>query len=183
MSILKLLCKSREFKTLLGERRTRLFRMAYAWSHDRALADDLTQETLIKALRHGNQLRDIKALDQWLFGILANCWRDHFRHQRPTEDVDEMTLVDTMTPEHEHTQQHIVGEVRAAIAALPEGQRTVITLVDLEGFSYAEVANIMSIPIGTVMSRLCRARKQLCTSLLEFKPRVEVESPRLRRVK
>ena len=138
---------------------------------------------MVKALRKGSQLRDIKALDKWLFGILANCWRDHFRRQKPTENLEDMILVDEVTPEHNHAQQHIVTHVRAAVSKLPEGQRQVLTLVDLEGFSYSEVADVLAIPIGTVMSRLCRARKQLGDELLEIKPRADEASPRLRRVK
>ncbi len=183
MSVLKLLCKGRDYKRLLGERRQQLYRVAFAWTHDAALADDLTQETMVKALKKGNQLRDIKALDKWLFGILTNCWRDHYRRQKPTEILDESQLVDSVTPEDTQAQRHIVDQVRSAVAELPDGQRQVISLVDLQGFSYADVAEVLGIPIGTVMSRLCRARKQLCNELLEIKPRVESDMPRLRRVK
>lgn len=183
MSMLGRLGKGREVRRQLGEKRQRLYHMAYAWTHDPALADDITQETMVKALKNGSQLRDLKALDKWLFGILANCWRDHFHRQKPTENLEELVLIDEFTPEHNHAQQHIVTHVRAAVSRLPEGQRQVLTLVDLEGFSYAEVAEILSVPMGTVMSRLCRARKELSRELLEINPRTEEESPRLRRVK
>ena len=183
MNILGVFCKSAELKRRITERRSRLYRVAFSWTHDAALADDLTQDAIIKALRNSAQLRDARALDKWLFGILTNCWRDHFRRQRPTEDLDNMVLVDNITPEDNHAQQHIVKHVRAAISQLPEGQRQAVTLVDLEGFSYAEVADILGIPIGTVMSRLCRARKRLALDLLEINPQAEDTSPRLRRVK
>ncbi|HEB85854.1 MAG TPA: RNA polymerase sigma factor, partial [Gammaproteobacteria bacterium] len=75
-------------------------------------------------------------------------------------------LTDELTPEHHHEQQHIVTKVRSAVAQLAEGQHEVLTLVDLEGFSYAEVAQSLDIPIGTAMSRLCRARKALAEKLL-----------------
>ncbi len=183
MKILGVFCKSAELKRRITERRERLYRVAFSWTHDAALADDLTQETLIKALRNSKQLRDARALDRWLFGILTNCWRDHFRRLRPTEDLDNMVLIDNVTPEDNHAQQHIVKHVRAAVSQLPEAQRQVVTLVDLEGFSYAEVAEVLEIPIGTVMSRLCRARKRLATDLLEIKPQADDVSPQLRRVK
>jgi len=81
-------------------------------------------------------------------------------------------------PEGYAERQEAVIRVRTAIAALPLGQRQVVTLVDLEEFSYAEVADIMAIPIGTVMSRLCRAREALRGLL---KP--AAAEPRLRSVK
>ena len=170
MVSLSLSAKQRAIRKHLEHNRDRLYRMAFAWSHDAALSDDLTQECIVKALRHGERLRDLTAIDGWLFGILTNCWRDHFRRLRPTEDIDAMVLADNATPEHAHEQQLIVQCVRAATARLPQGQRQVVTLVDLGGFSYAEVAEILDVPIGTVMSRLCRARKQLARHLLDHKP-------------
>lgn len=172
MNPLNLFCRSREFRQGLERSRRSLYRAAYAWSHDPALADDLVQETLARALKNGGQLRDHAALESWLFGILMNCWRDHFRRARPTEDIDNHPLTHNQTPEKAHEQQRITHRVRAAVAGLPEGQRQVLTLVDLEGFTYAEVAEIMAIPIGTVMSRLCRGRRALAGKLLDFKPTV-----------
>ncbi|MHB8347447.1 MAG: RNA polymerase sigma factor [Acidiferrobacterales bacterium] len=161
MDFLKLFGPCRDVEDALQQSRARLYRMAYAWCHNRALADDLVQETLTKALQKSGQLRDPKARDAWLFSILTNCYRDHFRRQRETEDIDEMELPGDSTPETENHQLEIVRKVRATIARLPEGQRQVITLVDLEGFSYVEVATVLEIPVGTVMSRLCRARSAM----------------------
>ncbi len=158
VDFLRLFGHSRDVKGALEQSRARLYRMAYAWCHNRALADDLVQETLTKAMQKSSQLRDPKARDAWLFSILTNCYRDHFRRQREMEDIDDIELVHESTPETESNQLEIVLKVRATIARLPEGQRQVITLVDLEGFSYVEVAATLDIPIGTVMSRLCRAR-------------------------
>ncbi|MHB8454610.1 MAG: RNA polymerase sigma factor [Acidiferrobacterales bacterium] len=161
MDFLKLFGHSSDLKSALQQSRTRLYRMAYAWCHNRALADDLVQETLTKAMQKSSQLRDPKARDAWLFSILTNCYRDHFRRQREMDDIDDIELVHESTPETESNQLEIVLKVRATIARLPEGQRQVITLVDLEGFSYVEVAATLDIPIGTVMSRLCRARESM----------------------
>ncbi len=161
MDFLKLFGQSSDVAAALQQSRSRLYRMAYAWCHNRALADDLVQETLTKAMQKSSQLRDPKARDAWLFSILTNCYRDHFRRQRETEDIDEIELPHNSTPETENSQLEIVRKVRATIARLPEGQRQVITLVDLEGFSYVEVAKVLDIPIGTVMSRLCRARSAM----------------------
>ena len=97
----------------------------------------------------------------WLYRILSNCWRDHFRRSRDTVDIDDVVLVEKDTPDTEHDRHQIISRVRNAIAQLPMGQRQVISLVDLEGCSYIEVAQILDVPIGTVMSRLSRARKAL----------------------
>ena len=78
--------------------RPRLYRLAYAWCHDAALADDLTQETLIKALGRSNQLRDAQALDGWLFSILNNCWRDQLRARRDFVDVDDLDAASSGNP-------------------------------------------------------------------------------------
>lgn len=161
MGLLNLLCRSREMREALKASRMRLYRVAYAWTHNAALADDLVQETLAKALKNAAQLRDPQAQNAWLFSILANCFRDHLRRQRPMEDVDELELPQDDNPETEHARTEIVHKVRHAIAGLPQGQRQVVTLVDLEGFSYVQVAQILGIPSGTVMSRLCRARAAL----------------------
>ncbi|NOZ09909.1 MAG: RNA polymerase sigma factor [Gammaproteobacteria bacterium] len=153
--------RSKAFRRKLEDSRPRLYRMAFAWSHNPPLAEDLVQEALTKALRHTSQLRDIKTMDAWLFSILANCWRDYFRRNRVMEDIDDLVLTHAVTPESLHSRREVINEILLAVSQLSEGQRQVVTLVDLEGFSYIEVAGILDVPIGTVMSRLCRARKIL----------------------
>ena len=182
MNPLNLLTRNREFRQKLEQSRQRLYRLAYAWSHDPTLADDLVQETMAKALKHAGQLRNRDAMDSWLFGILANCWRDHFRARRELDNIDDYVITNDITPETQHEQEHITQRVRAAVASLPDGQRQVLTLVDLEGCTYAEVANALQIPIGTVMSRLCRARKTLAATLFEFESRTTATHLSIRRV-
>lgn len=143
----------------------RLYRLAYAWTGNVALAEDLAQEALMKAWHKRAQLRDEAASRAWLFSILANCHMDHLRRHQEMEDVDTLPLTDESSPETETDRRTIIDRVRAAVAVLPAGQRQVITLVDLEGLSYTEVANVLAVPIGTVMSRLCRARKALRKTL------------------
>jgi RNA polymerase sigma-70 factor (ECF subfamily) len=174
---------SREAQNALKQSRARLYRVAYAWCHSAALADDLVQETLTKALRKSEQLRDPKARDPWLFTILANCYRDHFRKSREMDDIDEIEISHDTTPETETSQNEIVNLVRAAIAQLPEGQRQVVTLVDLEGFSYVEVSQILIVPIGTVMSRLCRARNAMKAMLIPAMQQNQAVTPSIRRIK
>jgi len=186
MKILSLFSRSHVFHDQLEQSRVRLYRVAYSWSHDAALADDLVQETLSKALKNHGQLRDQEMLNSWLFSILTNCWRDHFRQHREMADIDEIEdyrCVHETTPEDEHAQTQIVGRVRGAVANLAMGQRQVLTLVDLEEFSYAEVASILEIPVGTVMSRLCRARRALKEMLQELAPVQSAHISQIRRVK
>lgn len=170
----------------LKQQRSRLLRVACSWCHSRALADDLVQETLARAMEKCHQLRDVEQLEPWLFAILTNCWRDYLRRLRPTDNLDELeeTLFEAdVNPEMNSHQEQIVDRVQAAVARLPIGQREVLTLVDLEEFSYAEVSAILTIPIGTVMSRLCRARQSLKKDLLDFDLNMSHETKRLRRVK
>lgn len=185
MSILTLISRTRQFEQRMEESRPRLWRLAHSWCRNRALADDLVQESLVKGLKHHGQLRDEHALHAWLCGILANCWHDHLRSHRDMADVtelDEDCLVADGSPETDYLQGEVVRRVRQAVAALPVGQREVVTLVDLEEFSYAEVAAILEIPIGTVMSRLSRARNALKERLREHNART-MPAPRLARVK
>jgi RNA polymerase sigma-70 factor (ECF subfamily) len=99
-----------------------------------------------------------------VFAILANCHRGYLRRAGGDAQVDHADdeVADAAAgPEQAADEGALVERVRAAVARLNEEQRKVLTLVDLEGFSYAEVAEILEIPAGTVMSRLSRARSRL----------------------
>jgi RNA polymerase sigma-70 factor (ECF subfamily) len=167
----------------LEKRRDLLYQIAYSWCHDPSLADDLVQEALLKALRNAKQLKDTDAIKGWLSKILANCWYDYLRQKKETVDLDSLPYEENVHAIDTNERQDIVDRVRAMIALLPIGQRQVITLVDLAGFSYAEISGILDIPIGTVMSRICRARKALKITLAEYDPRHEFVRARLRSVK
>jgi RNA polymerase sigma-70 factor (ECF subfamily) len=162
-----------EIRKRLSAVRPRLYRTAFAWTHDKALAEDLTHETLVKALQNARHLRDIKALDAWLFRIMTNCRNDHFRKQTSTDDIDNHELIDERTPETQSGERELVRMVREAVRALPETHRQTLTLVDLEGFSYVETASILGVPVGTVMSRLSRARARLRGLLTATEPVVQ----------
>jgi RNA polymerase sigma-70 factor, ECF subfamily len=166
---LSILARNRGLKKSVAECRPRLYRVAYSWTHDPVLADELTQEALSKGLKKLAQVRDPKTVDRWLFGILSNCWKDHFRRTRPTEDIDDYVPLTEHTPEQEFEQQRLKNSIQQAIAELPAAHRQIVTLVDLEGFRYAEVSDILQIPVGTVMSRLCRARKTLAKKLIDYR--------------
>jgi RNA polymerase sigma-70 factor (ECF subfamily) len=165
----------RAFKKLVGNSRDRLYRMAYAWTHDPYLADDLVQQTLFKALRNQKQLRDMAAADAWLFRILANCLTDFRRARREVLLGDDLVRVENVTPETQTQEQQLVDKVRLAVSKLPLAQCQVVTLVDLEGFTYASVAETLDIPVGTVMSRLCRGRGALRESLLDARSQLPTE--------
>jgi RNA polymerase sigma-70 factor (ECF subfamily) len=164
------LSQRKAFRKLVSNSRDRLYRMAYAWTHNPNLADDLVQQTLCKALNNQKQLKDPGAAEAWLFRILSNCLKDHHRAKREVLSGDELVVVNERTPERETEEQQLVGRVRAAVRKLPVAQCQVITLVDLEGFTYASVAEILEIPVGTVMSRLCRGRRALREHLLDIRP-------------
>lgn len=175
--------KNKALQEQLHTLRPRLYRLAYSWTHSAALADDLTQEALARAWKNLDQLHDPNGFDKWCFKILINCWRNYLRSERQYVDVDDYVLQEHDTPQSLHEQQRLAEQVKQAIASLPQGQRQVVTLVDLEELSYSEVAEILEIPIGTVMSRLCRARKLLVERILE-KPSMSFEDNAvLRRIK
>lgn len=161
MNPIERLRQRRELGRHLEGQRHRLHRIAQSWCRSRALAEDLVQETFAKALRNLEQLRNPQAIDAWLFHILHNCWLDHLRRERPSEDIESLSDTAEFATEQPQECRDIVHRVRAAIARLPLGQREVLTLVDLAGFSYAEVAMILKIPTGTVTSRVSRARETL----------------------
>ena len=156
---------SRPDRQALRDRWRRLYRLAYAWCHEPQTAMDLVQDCLAKALRAQHQLQDDKALDAWLFSILLNCWRDHLRGRKDMQELDPEQLADHDNPEQAHSRQQLMDHVRLAMTTLNPEQRQILTLVAIEGLSYDQVAGIMEIPAGTVMSRLCRARKKLREAL------------------
>jgi RNA polymerase sigma-70 factor (ECF subfamily) len=149
-----------------------LRRYARALTRDGEIADDLVQDTLVRALRsehlfHGGEVRS------WLYTILTNLNRNRLRSlaRRPVlTPIAEGDAADMAGPEAGGR------DIERALAALVEDQRSALLLVVLEGLSYREVADVQGIPIGTVMSRLARARAQM-------KAYLEGERPILRRVK
>ncbi len=176
-------CVSLSLKRRLREQRARLYRMALSWTGDNMLSDDLVQECLTRAWEKRQHLRDEARLEAWLFRILHNCWMEHLRRQKRTTDIDEIPAEQEGGPDNSLERAQLADRVRAAVARLPVGQREVVTLVDLEECRYAEVAEILDIPIGTVMSRLSRARKTLRAELLHLQPPRDARQPLLRRVK
>ena len=183
MKLISRLCTSHILRSRIADSRNRLYKVALAWSGNGMLADDLVQETLTIAIQRHHQLRDQERLYAWLYSILNNAWRQHLRRQRSDYPYDEDLQQDDRDPEYHVQSMEIVARVRKAVAGLPDDQRQVVALVDLEGFSYCEVAEILDIPMGTVMSRLHRARKTLQKTLQEIEHQHETRTGHLRRVK
>jgi len=168
-------------KVLLAEY-TKLYRLAWSWCHDRHAADDLVQETCLRAMERLSQLKDGEKTLAWVVKIMVNLHRDRIRARKETLDVERLHLVSSDSVEGLAHQAESVDRVRRAVATLDRDQRHVLTLVDLMQFSYAEVAETLDIPMGTVMSRLSRARGKLKDVLLRQESQAS-EQPRLRMVK
>lgn len=114
---------------------------------------------------------------------MANCWRDQCRRQREVVDLDHVELQSNANLETDQYQRELQTGIHRAMARLNVTHRQIITLVDLEELAYNEVADILDIPAGTVMSRLCRARKQLKEHLQEAGIHSPQKNPTVRRIK
>jgi len=170
--------RKRRFRQQLEMLQPMLFKLAWSWCHDQELANDLVQDTCQLALKKHQQLQDLSKAKPWLVRILANLHIDHCRQQKDVISFDDEYPEQGNDPAELNGRVDDIEYVRNAIARLNHDHRKIITLVDLGECSYAEVADILGIPAGTVMSRLSRARTQL-RSILESSQR----KPVLRRVK
>ena len=132
-------------------------------------AEDLVQDTYLKAFRAAGQFERGTNLKAWLFTILHNTFRNMRRHEvRSPIEVDSETVeraadvvAQDQTPEQLLTRDTLDIDLQAALDALPEGFRQAVWLRDVEEFSYAEIARMLDVPIGTVMSRISRGRRML----------------------
>lgn len=166
-------------KTRIAESRNRLYRVALAWCGDSMLADDLVQETLFIGINKCHQLREEQRLYAWLYGILSNSWKSHMRERRPLDELNDSLPADAADPCANCEEFELITRVRSAVATLPLIERQVIALVDLGELSYCETALALGIPIGTVMSRLHRARNHL---LERMKSHATVATTRIGRI-
>lgn len=169
----------------LSECRNKLYRLAYAWCQDKQLAEDVVQESLMKAWQHRDFVRNDSAEMAWLCQVLKNTIADHFRRMGRAEIIEldeELCDAVQLSPEESCLRSDMTRMVRESIAGLPMLQKQIITLIDLEGMSYAQVAEILEVPVGTVMSRLSRARETLRGVLLS-KQTARLPVSYMRRVK
>jgi RNA polymerase sigma-70 factor (ECF subfamily) len=161
-----------------------LYSAALRMTRNPSDAEDLVQETYLKAYRGFGSFEQGTNLKAWLYRILTNTFINRYRaaKRRPDEtdldDVEDFYLYRRLggleearagrSAEDELMDMFSEAEVKAAVDALPEQFRMAVLLADVEGFSYKEIASILDIPIGTVMSRLHRGRKNLQKALYEF---------------
>lgn len=142
----------------------RLRRFARALTRDSSEADDLCQVSFEKALRRGSQRRGDGRLDSWMFAIIRNCWIDELRVKHRWSDhfmSDEAAQAASTAVVGATTDVVVDISLRQAIDRLPLEQRELVALVWVEGLSYREASDVLGIPIGTLTSRLARARKRL----------------------
>ncbi|MDQ6647098.1 MAG: RNA polymerase sigma factor [Pseudomonadota bacterium] len=138
----------------------RLRRLARALAGQVADADDLVQIVLERALSRAAQWRPDAALDKWVFAIARNAWRDEIRARGRAQNLFAPEEAGAMTADIVSAPVQKV-ELAEAMAALPPDHREVVALVLIEGLSYSEAAELMDVPVGTVTSRLARARAAL----------------------
>jgi RNA polymerase sigma-70 factor, ECF subfamily len=141
-----------------------LFRYAMVLARNRSEAEDLVQETYVRALGAVERLRPDSNVKVWMFTILRNVWRNQLRSQRAAPRIVELDSerVGTFQDPHAVLVTKMEGElVREAIRQLPEDAREIIVLREYEDMSYQEIADLLDCPLGTVMSRLGRARSRL----------------------
>ena len=147
-----------------------LYAYAMVLSRNPAMAADLVQETYLRALKAMESLRPDSNLKSWLFTILRNIWRNDLRHERAGPKIAELdsdqNLADVSIATSEDPHDLFVRnlqreQVRTAIQQLPIEFREIIILREYEELSYSEIAKVLQCPMGTVMSRLARARSRL----------------------
>jgi RNA polymerase sigma-70 factor (ECF subfamily) len=171
------------FEALAQEHLSRLYGFALRLTGEHTAAEDLVQETYVKAYQAFDQFIPDRDARPWLMKILLNTFRDHVRREchAPTsfhpEDLDawyqtrwrsHRLYARDAGPEEQAIARFLADEVAAALADLSPDFRTVVLLADIEGYSYREIAALLECPLGTVMSRLARGRKILRETLRDY---------------
>ena len=172
--------KQQRYESLVATLYQDVYRYAFWLCKSQPLAEDLVQETFLRAWRSLESLQNDKATKAWLFTILRNTYINTYRKtvRRQRVDFDQVAhlyAAPETSPEWadrgsvEEMLRHVVqDDVKRALDELPEDYRTVVLLADLEDCSYKEIAVIVGCPVGTVMSRLFRGRRLLRKSLADF---------------
>lgn len=162
----------------------RLRRFARVLARDSQLADDLVQDCLARALAAWGTRRNDQSLRPWLFAILHNLWRNRLRREAIRPDSYALDEAGEGPAESGGQWERLqLRDLQTALDLLSEDHRVLLMLVAVEGLSYEEAARVQDIPLGTVMSRLTRARERL-RSLMEGGPLPGSDGrPYLRRVK
>jgi RNA polymerase sigma-70 factor (ECF subfamily) len=168
-----------------------LFATALRLTRNRADAEDLVQDTVVKALRFAHRFERGTNLKAWLYTILHNTWRNRRRDAaRDVVDIDSPRVDEAAalpagsagaeTPERILMRQTLDADLQAALDSMPEAFRHAVWLRDVEEFSYAEIAEMLGIPIGTVMSRISRGRRMLFEKLSSRDPEASVPGQKSR---
>lgn len=150
----------------LAELQQRLFGYAWALTRNTADAEDLYQDAILRALAAASAPEDRTAFRVWMFRIMRNLWIDRLRAHNSAISLDDLVEADTPSSGAENSVVNRLA-VQQAFFALDKIHRDVLALVDIGGFSYEESSELLEIPIGTVMSRVSRARNALCRLLAE----------------
>ena len=155
----------REVRTGLDPCLARLWRYALVLTGTSETAEDLVQATCLRAVERADQFVPGTRLDRWLFAILRSIWLNEIRVRRISEGSGFVDAEDRPGTDGEQAVETniLTAEVFKAMGPLPEAQRETVLLVHGEGYSYAEAASTLGIPIGTVISRLAAARSALVT--------------------
>jgi len=166
------------FDLLVSKYQRRLGRLISRFVRDPAEAEDVTQDAFLKAYRALPGFRGESAFYTWLYRIGINTAKNHLlanKRRPPTstpmdseemESFDEASLLhEVSTPENELMSKQVVDVVQASLQQLPEDLRSALTLREIEGLSYEEIASVMNCPIGTVRSRIFRAREAVAENL------------------
>ena len=176
--------RARLFEELVVPETDVLWRVALSITRNRADAEDVVQETLLRAFRSLGTF-DGRYPRAWLLTILRNAERNRHRRRRP-ELLSDPEMAEDLGPRTESDEVEVSAEqheftdfVAQAVEELPDGFREVVDLVDINGLSYQEAADVLGVPIGTVMSRLHRARRRLREALVPagFGPAAPAELP------
>jgi RNA polymerase sigma-70 factor (ECF subfamily) len=159
-------------KHLLEEHLPAVYRFARRLTHDAHAAEDLTQETFLRAWRKRQLLRDPRAARVWLFTIAANVWRDQVRRASPPAARPSSLVEDppgpARSPDHQAERQEELARAREALDALPPRQREALYLSACEGLSPAEVAGVLGISPEAAKASVSLARKKLRQKLCDI---------------
>lgn len=146
-----------------------VFRLAMWLAGDRAEAEDVVQETFTQALQSFHRFEPGTNARAWLFAIMRHVRANRQRARRRAPVLTDVEAALDCSPATDETPQHVTeGEVLDALGALPQGFQEVVLLSDVEELSYKEIAGVLDLPLGTVMSRLHRARGLLRAALRPY---------------
>jgi len=158
------------FGELVERYRVRIYNLAYRMLHSREEAEDVTQETFLNVYRSLGNFRG-ERLAPWIYKIASNLCLDHLRRRRPSVSLDERSGEDddtareiadrTCVPEDEALAAALGEDIQRAIDSLPPKYRSVVVLRHIEDLPYEDIAEVLGVPLGTVKTRLFRAREML----------------------